>query len=52
MSSNNIIPCKHDSPKKRILVDYDGIEKTLDACESCIEIIKLSSICEIKEFLN
>ena len=49
--TDGIIPCKHDLPKSKLRVNYDGEEKILDACNDCVEIIKLSSICKILEIL-
>ncbi len=51
-NNNIIIPCKHDSKKTTIRVDYNGIKKTLDACHDCLEVIKLSSTCKILEVLS
>ena len=50
--SDEIIPCKHDSKKSKIRVNYDGEEKILEACNECIEIIKLSTVCKILEYLK
>lgn len=47
--NDKITPCKHDSKKSKIRVDYNGDEKVLEACNDCIEIIKLSTICKILE---
>lgn len=47
-----IIPCIHIADKTQIRVNYDGTEKILNACDSCIEVIKSSTICKILEVLN
>jgi len=47
---SKIIPCIHNGTKTVIQVEYDGIKKTLNSCNNCIEIVKLSSICDIVEY--
>ena len=52
MSKDVLVPCIHNPKKNKIRVNYNGFEQTLEACNDCFEIIKLSSICKILEVYN
>jgi len=50
--SSEIIRCIHEGIKTRIMVEYNGIEKTLSACPDCMDVIEVSNRCKILEVLN